>query len=134
MMIRLLGVLAFLFLRSSAFKPSLSLRGPVSTLRVAPMQLKLFESDTHKEDVSGLKARVERLAQYESEYLLPFWSDEKKCFQITAESSAARVSVTSTCALVDLILKNRQHWKKHVSWKGSEVGGSDVISLEAITA
>jgi hypothetical protein len=104
-----------------------------SSLR-APLASSPSDSDVTREDVSRLKARVERLAKYESEYLLPFWSEEKKCFQVSVTAGTAeRVSVTSTCSVVDLILKNKQHWKNHVSWEGRSEVGSD-ISLEAITA
>jgi hypothetical protein len=87
------------------------------------------------EELAALKARVERIAKYESEYLLPFWSEDLQSFQISA-TSGKRVSVISTCSVVDLILKNRNHWKSHVSWQSNAGNLADTrqISLESITS
>lgn len=80
-----------------------------------------------------LKSRTERLAQYESEYLLSFFSDHLQCFQISALNNA-RVSVTSTCNILDLILKNKQHWKTHASWEGTGIENAGEISLKKVVA
>jgi hypothetical protein len=102
------------------------------SLRLPPLQMvrpgRIDSDGVGENEVAMLKSRVDRLSQYESEYLLNFWNDELKCFQIMA-TKAERVSVVSTCSIVDLILKNRSHWKRHVSWDGS---GGTSISLEAI--
>lgn len=101
--------------------------------RLAPLRM-MRGAGVHKDgdenEVAILKSRVERLSQYESEYLLNFWNEDLNCFQIMA-TKAERVSVVSTCSIVDLILKNRGHWKRHVSWDGS---GGTSISLESITS
>lgn len=63
-----------------------------------------------------LDARVKRLADGESDYLLSFWSDSLKCFQIYPNMNTTRVSVTTTCMTISAILANPSHWERSCRW------------------
>ena len=70
-----------------------------------------------------LDARVKRLSDGESDYLLSFWSDSLKCFQIYPNMSTTRVSITTTCMTIGAILANPSHWERSCRWD-SIVGSS----------
>ena len=63
-----------------------------------------------------LDARVKRLSDGESDYLLSFWSDSLKCFQIYPNMNTTRVSVTTTCMTISAILANPSHWERSCRW------------------
>lgn len=63
-----------------------------------------------------LDARVKRLSDGESDYLLSFWSDTLKCFQIYPNMSTTRVSITTTCMAIGAILANPSHWERSCRW------------------
>lgn len=69
-----------------------------------------------------LDARVKRLSDGESDYLLSFWSDSLKCFQIYPNLNTTRVSVTTTCMTISAILANPAHWERSCRW--AEVVGT----------
>ena len=71
-----------------------------------------------------LDARVKRLSDGESDYLLSFWSDSLKCFQIYPNMNATRVSVTTTCMTISAILANPSHWQRSCRW--DEIPGGSV--------
>ena len=70
-----------------------------------------------------LDARVKRLSDRESDYLLSFWSDTLKCFQVYPNMSTTRVSITTTCMTISAILANPSHWERSCRWD-SIVGSS----------
>ena len=78
-------------------------------------------SDFHY--LKKLDARVKRLSDRESDYLLSFWSDALKCFQIYPNMSTTRVSITTTCMTISAILANPSHWERSCRWD-SIVGSS----------
>ena len=71
-----------------------------------------------------LDARVKRLSDGESDYLLSFWSDSLKCFQIYPNMNTTRVSVTTTCMTISAILANPTHWQRSCRW--DEIPGGSV--------
>lgn len=82
---------------------------------------------TNFQYLKKLDARVKRLSDGESDFLLSFWSDALKCFQIYPNMSTTRVSVTTTCMAISAILANPLHWERSCRW--DEVpSGSDGLS------
>ena len=85
---------------------------------------KTISPSTDFQYLKKLDARVKRLSDGESDYLLSFWSDALKCFQIYPNMSATRVSVTTTCMTIQAILANPSHWERSCRWESS-MGSSD---------
>jgi hypothetical protein len=82
---------------------------------------------TNFQYLKKLDARVKRLSDGESDFLLSFWSDALKCFQIYPNMSTTRVSVTTTCMAISAILANPLHWERSCRW--DEIpGGSDGLA------
>ena len=71
---------------------------------------------TNFQYLKKLDARVKRLSDGESDFLLSFWSDSLKCFQIYPNMSTTRVSVTTTCMAISAILANPLHWERSCRW------------------
>lgn len=88
--------------------------------------------------LKNLDSRVRRLSDGESDYLLSFWSDSLKCFQIYPNMNTTRVSVTTTCSSIASILANPTHWERSCRWdailegSGRETTAS-LISLKEVT-
>jgi hypothetical protein len=86
----------------------------------------------------NLDDRVKRLSDSESDYLLTFWSDSLKCFQIYPNMNTTRVSVTTTCSSISSILANPTHWEGSCRWDAVEggglaKGGRNFVSLKEVT-
>lgn len=122
-------------LRSS--KPSLSVKyhgtstnkrelAKLSSSRVSDTVI-VNPPSTNFQYLKKLDARVKRLSDGESDFLLSFWSDALKCFQIYPNMSTTRVSVTTTCMAISAILANPLHWERSCRW--DEIpGGSDGLA------
>lgn len=80
-----------------------------------------------------LKDRCATLSQYETEYMLSFWSEKLNCFQIhSSMSEASRVSVTTTCLSVDALLSNPSAWEGICRWDEINDTSQQYISLKLL--
>ena len=105
----------------TAYPAQLGLKTPTvlkkPTLHGSIGHLKPISPSTDFQYLKKLDARVKRLSDGESDYLLSFWSDALKCFQIYPNMSATRVSVTTTCMTIQSILANPSHWERSCRWE-----------------
>jgi hypothetical protein len=137
------GLISTPFTQLRSTKPSLSIKyhgtstnkrdiSKLSSSRVSETVV-VNPPSTNFQYLKKLDARVKRLSDGESDFLLSFWSDALKCFQIYPNMSTTRVSVTTTCMAISAILANPLHWERSCRW--DEIpGGSDGLIGTNITS
>lgn len=79
-----------------------------------------------------LQDRCKKISSQESQYMLSFYTDTLKCFQIFPNISTSRVSITSTCFSVTTALENPSHWNNILKWEHSAQKADNQINIKDI--
>lgn len=105
----------------------------LQTTAISKMQLKNSQTcDYHT--LKSLQDRCKRLTSQESQFMLSFWSESLKCFQIYPNLSTHRISVTTTCISLNTILDNPEHWFKIVAWEHPSSQKEGMINLKDVVS
>lgn len=101
----------------------------IGVARVLPS--KLSNNPTEFSYLKRLDERCKRLSSRESEFLLSFWSDTLKGFQIFPNMESKRLSITTTCLTLSAILSNPSHWNKIASWQApfADAGSINIVTI-----
>lgn len=103
------------------------------TLRVsASSESKQIQHDFYS--LKQLQERCKKISSQESQYMLPFYTDSLKCFQIFPNISSSRVSITTTCFSINTILENPTQWSHVLKWEHSAQKADNQINMKDIVS
>ena len=127
--------LALLIVRANGFNSLISrFNHPTSIFpRLSCRIATLLQSAKDNVSFGYLKsfdAKCVRLSDRESEFLSSFYNLDLKCFQIYPFLNSQRISVTTTCIIINAILANPEHWEGTCRW---DTNPDHQISLKEVT-